>query len=54
MGNLTFVLVGYRKLNLKCKVSNDFFSGAEVTQANSYKYVFGQVEEFEGRDIAIS
>ena len=52
MGNLTFVLVGYRKLNLKCKVSNDFFSGAEVT--NSYKYVFGQVEEFEGRDIAIS
>ena len=30
MGNLTFVWVAWGKLNLKCKVSNDFFFGGEV------------------------
>ena len=42
VGNLIFLLAGWRKFNRKCKVSNDFFFlfGAEV--ANSYKNVFGR------------
>ena len=44
LGNLTFDLAGWGKLNRQCKVSkwNDFFSfsGAEV--AYSYKAVFGR------------
>ena len=52
VGNLTFVLAGWGKLDRKCKVSNDFFFGVEV--ANSYKHVIGRDEEFKGRDIAIS
>ena len=35
VGNLTFGHVKWGKLNRKCQVSKDFFSGTEV--ANSYK-----------------
>ena len=47
VGNLTFVWVGWGKLNRKCKVSNDIFL------ANSNKRVFGREEEFKWRDLAI-
>ena len=40
VGNLTFVLAGWGKLNRKCKVSNEFLGAAEV--ANSHKHVFGR------------
>ena len=40
VGNLTFAWKGWERLNRKCQVSNDFFSGAEV--ANNFKQVFGR------------
>ena len=38
VGNLTFVLAGWGRLNPKWKVSNDFFFGAGA--ANSYNHVY--------------
>ena len=52
MGNLTFVLAGWGKLNYKCKVSNDFFLALKwLTAINMY---LDEMEEFKERDIAIS
>ena len=53
MGNLTFVLAGWGKLNRKCKVPNDFpFLVPEV--GNSLNTCLDEMEEFKGRDTAIS
>ena len=52
VGNLTFLLAGWGKLNQKCKVSNDFFLSLKwLTAINMY---LDEMEEFKGRDIAIS
>ena len=59
MGNLTFVWVGWGKLNRKCKVSNVFLffcfffflSPKSLTDINTR---LDDMEEFKGRDTAIS
>ena len=52
MGNLTFVWVGWGKLNRDCKVSNDFSFRAPKLLTAIITFL-GKVEEFKGRDIAI-
>ena len=44
---MTFVCVGWEKLNRKCQVSNAFFLGAEVPNT-----CLDEMEEFIGRDVA--
>ena len=58
MGNLTFVWVGWGKLNRKCKVSNGFLfcfvfflAPKSLTAINT---LLDDMEEFKGRDTAIS
>ena len=45
---MTFACVGWGKLNQKCQVSNNFFRALLTV----IKHVFGQDEEFKGRDVA--
>ena len=55
MGNLTFVLAGWGKLNRKCKLSNDFFLGGGAPKSlTAITTCLHEMEEFKGRDIAIS
>ena len=54
MGNLTFVLAGWGKLNQKCKVSNNFFFFLALKSLTAVITSLDEMEEFKGRDIAIS
>ena len=53
LGNLTFVWVGWGKLNRKCQVSNDFFFRASKSLI-AINTCLDAMEEFKGRDIALS
>ena len=53
MGNLTFVCVGWGKLNRKCKVSSDLFLWVPKL-LRAINMCLDEMEEFKGRDIAIS
>ena len=51
MGNLTIVWVGWGKLKQKCNGFNSFLVLKSLT---AIKTCLDDVEEFEGRDTAIS
>ena len=55
MGNLTFVWVGWGKLNWKCKVCCVFFFFfLALKSLTAINMCLDEMEEFKGRNIAIS
>ena len=54
MENLTFVWMGWGKLNRKCKASLDVFFFLAPKSLTAMNTCLDEMEEFKGRDIAIS